>query len=178
MPVATRRRTRLNMNKIAECRERSQSAWLHFPHVELVFLLFAFEGAVAAQVAAVRENASPVVFVLAIAALVRLLGGVAGSVLPPAFERAKFGVHLANRAAHRWFRVGCYTYFFATPSPALFFPTLQGSAPGYVTNPCVHVESNRQHLGIFCPPATQTSFAISSYISHACFLSRFSTRYS
>eukprot|EP00752_Nemacystus_decipiens_P018572 g16651.t1 len=58
------------MNKIAECRERSQSAWLHFPHVELVFLLFAFEGAVAAQVAAVRENASPLVFILAMLALI------------------------------------------------------------------------------------------------------------
>eukprot|EP00903_Cladosiphon_okamuranus_P012907 g12051.t1 len=64
-----RHKTRLNMEKIAECRERSQSAWLHFPHVELVFLLFAFEGAVASQVSALRENASPVVFFLAMAAM-------------------------------------------------------------------------------------------------------------
>lgn len=31
-------------------RQRSSSMWLHFPHVELLFLLFAYEGAVAAQV--------------------------------------------------------------------------------------------------------------------------------
>eukprot|EP00903_Cladosiphon_okamuranus_P009469 g9024.t1 len=69
-PAATRKATRLNMRKIAECRERSQSAWLHFPHVELVFLLFAFEGAVSAQVAAVRENPSALVFILAISTFV------------------------------------------------------------------------------------------------------------
>ncbi len=70
VPARTRRDNRLNMKKIAECREKSQSAWLHFPHVELVFLLFAFEGAVAAQVAALRENFSPVVFILAMSSLV------------------------------------------------------------------------------------------------------------
>lgn len=69
-PTVSRRNKRLNMNKIAECREKSQSAWLHFPHVELVFLLFTFEGAVVAQVSAIRENDSPVVLFLAIAALV------------------------------------------------------------------------------------------------------------
>ncbi|CAM9210583.1 unnamed protein product, partial [Scytosiphon promiscuus] len=67
--AVTRRRTRMNMKKIAECRERSQSAWLHFPHVELVFLLFAFEGALASQVSAVRENASPLVISLAAGSL-------------------------------------------------------------------------------------------------------------
>lgn len=61
-----------SMNKVAECREQSQSAWLHFPHIELIFLLFAFEGAVVAQVAAIRESTSPVVFILAIACLVSL----------------------------------------------------------------------------------------------------------
>lgn len=69
-PGARRRSTRLNMKKIAECREKSQSAWLHFPHVELVFLLFAFEGAVASQVSALRENDSSGVFFLAMASLV------------------------------------------------------------------------------------------------------------
>lgn len=63
----------LNMNKVAECREKSQSAWLHFPHVELVFLFFAFEGAVASQVSAIRENDSPAVFSLAMASLVSRL---------------------------------------------------------------------------------------------------------
>ena len=61
-----------SMNKVAECRKQSQSAWLHFPHIELIFLLFAFEGAVAAQLAAVRESTSPVVFFLAMAYLVSL----------------------------------------------------------------------------------------------------------
>lgn len=69
-PVISRQRNPFNMDKIVHCREKSQSAWLHFPHVELVFLLFAFEGAVAAQVAAVRENVSLVVFILAMSCLV------------------------------------------------------------------------------------------------------------
>ena len=73
-PRSSRRRSSaLNMNKVAECREKSQSAWLHFPHVELVFLFFAFEGAVASQVSAIRENASPAVFSLAMASLVSRL---------------------------------------------------------------------------------------------------------
>lgn len=42
-------------NPVAECRAMSGSAWLYFPHLELLFLLFAFEGVVAAQVAAVRN---------------------------------------------------------------------------------------------------------------------------
>lgn len=73
VPVVTRNRHWLNMDKIAECREISQSAWLYFPHVELVYLLFAFEGAVAAQVAAVRRgDSSLVVFILAMSYLVSL----------------------------------------------------------------------------------------------------------
>lgn len=107
LPVATRRGTRLNMKKIAECRERSQSAWLHFPHVELVFLLFAFEGAVAAQVVAVRESASPLVVVLALSTLVSLLGFFAGVFCyyssTGAQTRQAYGTCLA---AHRYFRVG------------------------------------------------------------------------
>lgn len=71
-PGLRHRGTWLSLSKIAECRERSQSAWLHFPHVELVFLLFAFEGAVASQVSAIRENDSPVVFTLAVVFLVSL----------------------------------------------------------------------------------------------------------
>eukprot|EP00611_Tribonema_gayanum_P029942 TRINITY_DN817_c0_g1_i1.p1 TRINITY_DN817_c0_g1~~TRINITY_DN817_c0_g1_i1.p1 ORF type:complete len:819 (-),score=234.51 TRINITY_DN817_c0_g1_i1:628-3042(-) len=34
---------------VKHIRQRSTSLWLHFPHVELIFLLFAYEGAVAAQ---------------------------------------------------------------------------------------------------------------------------------
>ena len=92
LPAGTRRATRLNMKKIAECRERSQSAWLHFPHVELVFLLFAFEGAVAAQVAAVRENSSPAVFFLALSTLVSLFSVLPSSV-PASQARSSFLEH-------------------------------------------------------------------------------------
>ncbi|CAN0564028.1 unnamed protein product, partial [Ectocarpus sp. 12 AP-2014] len=60
---------RSKLSEIAECRERSQSVWLHFPHVELMYLLFAFEGAVAAQVSAIRENATLLVLILAVLAL-------------------------------------------------------------------------------------------------------------
>lgn len=53
---------------VAECRKHSRSAWLHFPHVELVVLFFAFEGAVASQVSALREGGcSPVMTVAAVA---------------------------------------------------------------------------------------------------------------
>lgn len=69
--AARRREKRLRLTEIAECRTKSDSAWLHFPHVELVFLFFAFEGAVVAQLSAIRENASPAVLCLAIAAFVR-----------------------------------------------------------------------------------------------------------
>eukprot|EP00903_Cladosiphon_okamuranus_P017681 g16281.t1 len=60
----------MNVKKVVECREKSQSAWLHFPHVELVFLLFAFEGAVAAQVSALVGDTSPGVFALALTCLI------------------------------------------------------------------------------------------------------------
>eukprot|EP00904_Undaria_pinnatifida_P013948 jgi/Undpi1/9684/HiC_scaffold_27.g12140.m1 len=53
----------------SETRDRSTSAWLHFPHVELVFLLFAFEGAIAAGVSALRESRCPWVLVAAATAL-------------------------------------------------------------------------------------------------------------
>ncbi|CAM9524910.1 unnamed protein product [Pylaiella littoralis] len=43
-------------NAVAKCRERSASIWLHFPHVELSFLLFSFEGAVAAYLSALRHS--------------------------------------------------------------------------------------------------------------------------
>lgn len=58
---------------IVECRDKSTSAWLHFPHIELVFLLFAYEGAVAAQVSAIRHIGldCPSMFVTATVILVR-----------------------------------------------------------------------------------------------------------
>ncbi|CAN0007882.1 unnamed protein product [Ectocarpus fasciculatus] len=58
------------LSPVAECREHSRSAWLHFPHVELVFLFFAYEGAVASQVSALREAGCPPVMIAAGLALV------------------------------------------------------------------------------------------------------------
>lgn len=59
---------------VSECRDRSHSAWLHFPHIELVFLFFGFEGAFAAEVSALRESWCPWVMFMAVAALVSRLG--------------------------------------------------------------------------------------------------------
>lgn len=59
-----------SVNPIEHCRDKSRSAWLHFPHVELVFLFFAFEGAVASQVEAIQEATCPAVFFTALFSLV------------------------------------------------------------------------------------------------------------
>lgn len=59
------------LSPVATCREHSRSAWLHFPHVELMFLFFAFQGAVASQVSVLRDSGCPEVFYTAVAALVR-----------------------------------------------------------------------------------------------------------
>lgn len=45
-----------HLTPIDECRSQSGSAWLHFPHIELLFLLFAFEGAVASEASAIRQG--------------------------------------------------------------------------------------------------------------------------
>ncbi|CAM9953326.1 unnamed protein product, partial [Ectocarpus sp. 4 AP-2014] len=58
------------LSPVATCREHSTSAWLHFPHVELVFLFFAFEGAVASFASAIRNSECPEMFYTAIAAMV------------------------------------------------------------------------------------------------------------
>lgn len=55
---------------IADCRAMSSSVWLHFPHVELVFLFFAFEGAVASQASAIKHAECPTTFYLGLFALV------------------------------------------------------------------------------------------------------------
>lgn len=61
------------LNPVAECRGYSQSAWLHFPHIELMFLFFAFEGAVASELSVLREGGCPAVYFTAAAALVSQL---------------------------------------------------------------------------------------------------------
>lgn len=60
------------VNPIEECRNRSHSAWLHFPHVELVFLFFAFEGAIASQVSAIHTAGCPEIVASAGVALVSI----------------------------------------------------------------------------------------------------------
>lgn len=56
---------------LADCRYRSCSVWLYFPHIELLFLLFAFEGAIASQLATMRGGGCPWVFYMACTSLVR-----------------------------------------------------------------------------------------------------------
>lgn len=58
------------LSPVAECRDRSRSAWLHFPHMELVFLFFAFEGVVASQASALRNARCPGMFFTAMVVLV------------------------------------------------------------------------------------------------------------
>lgn len=58
------------LSPVATCRQHSASAWLHFPHVELVVLFFAFEGAVASFASAMRHSECPEVFYTALTALV------------------------------------------------------------------------------------------------------------
>lgn len=80
------------LNLISECRDHLNSKWLHFPHVELLFLFFAFEGAVAAQVSALRGTTCPWVILTAVAALVSRLthgtvgGGLTSLRVPPHFR--------------------------------------------------------------------------------------------
>lgn len=109
LPVVARRTNRLNLDKIAECREKSQSAWLHFPHIELIFLLFAFEGAVASQVAAIRENLSIATLILAMVYLVRHSAyRLAGST--PAFKCVYFRAHFAKTTAQLPLAAGSQPY--------------------------------------------------------------------
>lgn len=69
LPIRTRPKGLRAM--LADCRYRSRSVWLYFPHIELLFLLFAFEGAIASQLATMRGGGCPWVFYLACTSLVR-----------------------------------------------------------------------------------------------------------
>lgn len=55
------------LEAIAKCRERSKSIWIHFPHVELLFLFYAVQGSLAAQVAVLREDDGVLFYVAAVA---------------------------------------------------------------------------------------------------------------
>ena len=56
-----------DLEPVAKCRERSKSIWIHFPHVELVFLLYGVQGSLAAQLAVLRHGDGVVFYVGAIA---------------------------------------------------------------------------------------------------------------
>lgn len=61
---------------LAKCREISRSVWLYFPHIELAFLFFAFDGTVAAQVSALNNSDCPSVFVPSVLVLVSYIAGL------------------------------------------------------------------------------------------------------
>ena len=61
---------KLDLEPVAKCREHSTSVWIHFPHVELVFLLYAVQGSLATQLEVLR-NGDGVLFYVAAIALVR-----------------------------------------------------------------------------------------------------------
>lgn len=58
---------------ITDCRDMSSSAWLYFPHVELLFLLFAFEGFLAAQVYGAYQSECLPAQIVAVVVLVRMV---------------------------------------------------------------------------------------------------------
>lgn len=59
-----------HLGPIATCRELSPSAYLCFPHIELMFLFYAFEGAVASHIEVVTEAGCPGMVFIAATALV------------------------------------------------------------------------------------------------------------
>lgn len=58
---------KIDLEPVTKCRERSKSIWIHFPHVELVFLLYAVQGSLATQLGVLRHGNGAIVFVAAIA---------------------------------------------------------------------------------------------------------------
>ncbi len=80
---------------VAACRERFATAWVHFPHVQLVFLFLAFGGAVATQAAAARSANCPEISVTAAVALVRLAS--------PSLRRSWLGLeYMLSRVRPFW----------------------------------------------------------------------------
>jgi hypothetical protein len=51
---------------LAHVRQRSRSIWLHFPHVELLFLLLAYEGATTAQASMLNSECKELVVMASI----------------------------------------------------------------------------------------------------------------
>lgn len=59
-----------SLNPTEECRRMWTSVWLHFPHIELGFLFFAFEGSVVSQLSAILYSECGWVKYTAVAILV------------------------------------------------------------------------------------------------------------
>eukprot|EP00903_Cladosiphon_okamuranus_P014706 g13628.t1 len=55
------------LEPVTKCREHSKSIWIHFPHVELVFLLYAAQGSLATQLEVLRHGEGVILVVAAIA---------------------------------------------------------------------------------------------------------------
>ena len=43
-----------DLSPLTECRDKSQSMWLHYPHLELLVLFFAFEGTFSSLASAIK----------------------------------------------------------------------------------------------------------------------------
>lgn len=56
-----------DLEPVAKCRDRSKSIWIHFPHIELVFLLYAVQGSLATQVEVLRHGVDRFFYAAAIA---------------------------------------------------------------------------------------------------------------
>ncbi|CAN0446102.1 unnamed protein product, partial [Ectocarpus sp. 12 AP-2014] len=87
------------LGPVAKCRDRSKSLWIHFPHVELLFILYAFQGALAAQIDVLRNGSGALVPVAAIAMVVYpvlvlgvMLRVIFVRVLPPVATGLAFAV--------------------------------------------------------------------------------------
>lgn len=86
------------LSPVAECREVSASVLLHFPHIELLFLFFAFQGSVAAQIGAIRHATCPQIIGTAVVILVRVHECMGGSCQAPAkYSRGIVKAHWTAR---------------------------------------------------------------------------------
>lgn len=95
-----------DLEPVAECRKRSQSIWIYFPHVELVYLMYAIQGSLSAQIEVLRHGEyDSAIFYVAAIALVRTNRSIVGysSVLCYLKNTAKL-----REGSHDRYRTGTY----------------------------------------------------------------------